>query len=318
MAAPLIEHMPVVGGDDLMTFRRFGLDDVAALSGLFEAHSGDLPRTCDYSVGGIMMWRGYFDYTFCIAHDTLFIKGVTENDVATPAYSLPFGAMDTLDAVRWLLASCGGRLKLSAVPLEQAQRLAGEFASARVEELADWADYLYDASALASLTGKRLSKKRNHVNRFVADNPGYRFARLDGSNLAAVKEFYHRVGLAADKPLLADVEREQVFALLDAWDVYSRVMEGAVLWTPAEGVVAFTVGEVIGDTLYVHIEKMRHDVAGAGEAVNRMFADAMLTAHPSVRYINREEDTGDLGLRRAKESYHPLALLRKANVTIGC
>ena len=89
-----------------------------------------------------------------------------------------------------------------------------------------------------------------------------------------------------------------------------------MLSTPSDGIVAFTLGEVIGDTLYVHIEKMSHDIAGAGETINRLFASMMTTIHPSVQYINREEDVGDPGLRHAKESYHPLELLKKYNVTM--
>lgn len=103
-------------------------------------------------------------------------------------------------------------------------------------------------------------------------------------------------------------------AVLDNWDVYSRVFEGGVLRDSAGRMAAFTIGEVIGDTLFVHIEKIDHAVAGAGETVNKMFAARMTGTHPEVRYINREEDVGDPGLRAAKQSYHPLMLLPKFNV----
>lgn len=76
----------------------------------------------------------------------------------------------------------------------------------------------------------------------------------------------------------------------------------------------FTAAEIIGDTLIIHIEKMDHEVAGAGETINKLFAAEMLHRHPQLRYINREDDAGDPGLRYAKESYHPLRLLRKFNV----
>ena len=89
-----------------------------------------------------------------------------------------------------------------------------------------------------------------------------------------------------------------------------------MLSTPADGIVAFTLGEVIGDTLYVHIEKMNHLVNGAGETVNKLFAELMTGHHPEVRYINREEDVGDPGLRHAKESYHPSA--SSPNTTSRC
>ena len=61
---------------------------------------------------------------------------------------------------------------------------------------------------------------------------------------------------------------------------------------------------------------MRHDVAGAGETVNRFFAARMLERHPELLYINREDDAGDPGLRYAKESYHPIYKLKKYNVVL--
>ena len=90
--------------------------------------------------------------------------------------------------------------------------------------------------------------------------------------------------------------------------------EGAVLSTPTDGIVAFTIGEVLTDTLHVHIEKMNHKIPGAGETVNKLFAEMMTQRNPEILYINRQEDVGDPGLRYAKESYHPLTLLHKYNV----
>lgn len=120
------------------------------------------------------------------------------------------------------------------------------------------------------------------------------------------------VPLPIDKPVLADIEREQVMRVLDNYGAYP--FEGVVLKTPADGMVAFAIGEVIGDTLYVHIEKMNHEVSGAGECINKLFAEYMLDKTPHLRYINREEAAGDPGLRKAKDSYHPAMLLEKFNV----
>lgn len=272
-------------------------------------------RTCDFTVGGLLMWAGYFNYSYAIYNDTLYIKGVTEDDVTRPAFSLPVGRMPLKESIGLLREYCRQNdcmpLVFSAVPEEYVEplRLLG---ATKVTSLDDWGDYLYDAEALATLSGKKLGKKRNHVNRFVTDNPGYTFTPITKENLADVVAFYRDTHLPLSKPALADVEREQVMHVLDNIDRYG--FEGAVLSTPADGIVAFTLGEVIGDTLYVHIEKMNHEVNGAGETINKLFAELMTGHHPEVRYINREEDVGDPGLRHAKESYHPLRILAKYNV----
>lgn len=279
--------------------------------------NSSLTRTCDYTVGGIVMWAEYFDYSYCIYRDTLFIKGVTEDDVTRQAYSLPVGKLSLEESVELLRHYCREAhdlpLTFSAVPEEYIAPLE-LIGAASVELLDDWGDYLYDAQALATLSGKKLGKKRNHVNRFMAENPDYRFELLTQANLPAVREFFKASHLPLSKPAIADVERDQVMRVLDHMDRYP--FSGAVLSTPQHGIVAFTLGEVVGDTLFVHIEKMNHEVVGAGETINKLFAELTLGHRPEVRYINREEDVGDPGLRHAKESYHPLAVLKKYNVVM--
>ena len=297
-----------------LQFRPLTLDDIAVIRPYLKAAPW---RTCDFTVGGLLMWAGYFSYTYAIAGDTLFIKGVTEDDVTRPAFSLPVGAMPLGRAIDMLRDYCRRNdampLTFSAVP-EGSLPMLSELGATDIKQLDDWSDYLYDASALATLSGKKLGKKRNHVNRFMTDNPDYRFEPLTPALIPDVTRFFEATHLPLSKPAIADVEREQVLSVLHNLDKYR--FEGAVLSTPADGIVAFTLGEVIGDTLYVHIEKMAHDIAGAGETVNKLFASMMTTLHPDVRYINREEDVGDPGLRYAKESYHPAEMLKKYNVTM--
>ncbi|MCM1051955.1 MAG: phosphatidylglycerol lysyltransferase domain-containing protein [Paenibacillus sp.] len=295
-----------------LRFRPLTLDAVSTIRPYLEYAKS---RTCDFTIGGLLMWADYFSYSYAIHNDTLYIKGVTEDDVSRPAFSLPVGKAPLSESVALLKEYCRANdcmpLVFSAVPemyVEPLERLGVK----EVTPLEDWGDYLYEAEALATLSGKKLGKKRNHVNRFMADNPDYRLEPLTAGMIPGVMEFYRNTHLPLSKPALADVEREQVIHVLENMDCYP--FEGAVLSTPANGIVAFALGEVIGDTLYVHIEKMNHEVAGAGETINKLFAEYMRGHHPEVRYINREEDVGDPGLRHAKESYHPAYILAKYNV----
>ena len=97
--------------------------------------------------------------------------------------------------------------------------------------------------------------------------------------------------------MTAQIERNEAMRLLDHWD--SLPMDGAVLVTPDRGIVAFAIGGDHSRHSYVHIEKMLHDINGAGETINKEFAAMMLDRY-GVTFINREEDAGDEGLRRAK------------------
>ncbi|MEZ3591545.1 MAG: phosphatidylglycerol lysyltransferase domain-containing protein [Muribaculaceae bacterium] len=297
-----------------LRFRPITMADLPAIRAILAATPADKSgRTCDFTVAGIYMWIDYFYYQYCIVDDTLFIKGVTENDVTRPAFSVPVGPIPIGEAMGLLSEYCREHntpLRFSAVP---ESRLAdflheGTFV---VEELTDWADYLYPAAQLATLSGKAMNKKRNHVNRFVTDNPGYRFEPITAENVAEVERFMESCDETADAGEMAEFERSQVEDVIRRYGEYG--FEGALLRDNSGEIVAFTVGEVIGDTLYVHIEKMSHAVAGAGETVNKLFAAAMVDRY-GVAHINREEDVGDEGLRKAKLSYHPERLLKKYNM----
>jgi len=273
-------------------------------------------RTCDYTVAGILMWAEYFHYEYAVVNDTLFIKGVAENDLGAMAFSAPIGEVDLMEAINMIVDYCRENnmpVMFSAVPED---RLADFYSlgACEIEELVDWADYLYKADDLATLQGNKYGKKRNHVNKFAAEHPGYEFCELSRGNIKEVRKFYKGLHLEHDdKDVTAEIERRQVFNVLDNYD--HLPFEGAVLCTPECGIVAFAIGEVIGDTLYVHIEKMLHDVNGAGETINKLFAAAMRDKY-GITYVNREEDVGDEGLRKAKMSYHPVALLKKYNLTV--
>lgn len=275
-------------------------------------------RSCDFTAGGIFMWVNYFGYESCVVDDTLFIRGLSEDLSRQPSFSLPVGRIplpECIDMIRQYCAENGSQPFFSAVPEDRLDELTALGAES-VEELTDWADYIYRATDLATLSGKRFNKKRNHVNRFEADNPGWRLDPLDSNSLPEAIRFFDSLDIESEKanPAMAEFEREQCMAVLRDFGRYP--FEGAVLRDGKGEIVAFTAGETVGDTLILHIEKMRHEVAGAGEAINKFFAERMLTLHPEIVYINREDDSGDPGLRYAKESYHPEFKLRKFNVLL--
>ncbi|MDE6581926.1 MAG: phosphatidylglycerol lysyltransferase domain-containing protein [Duncaniella sp.] len=296
-----------------LRFRKITVADVDKIYDILSRYA--TAGTCDYTVGGIMMWVDYFNYSFAIVYDTLFIKGVSEEDAALTAFSVPVGAMDLRDSVELLRDYCAAnriKLRFSAVPESMLQPLA-EAGCSVAEPLADWSDYVYDIDSLATYSGKKYSKKRNHVNRFITDNPEWSVAPLTAENLPAVRDFLVRRHLSADKQESAAYEQRQVMRVLDEYQSYPY--EGLVLSVPGRGIVGFGIGEVIGDTVFEHIEKMDHDVAGAGEMMCREFAAMIRERHPEVKYVNREEDAGDPGLRYAKEQLHPVKMLAKYDVT---
>lgn len=275
-------------------------------------------RANDFSIGGILMWADYFDYEYCIYGNTLFIKGVSELNRQAPAFSLPFGAMPLSCAVDLIVDYCRANrlpVRFSAVPDDRLDDLRMLRPTVSIQRLDDWSDYIYNATDLATLAGKRYNKKRNHVNRFIATNPGYRVEPITPEVLPEVRRVYGE--WLASSPVdaaSAAAESVQTLNVIDNYADYG--FDGIVLRDNDGRIVAFTMGEVIGDTLFSHIEKMDHTVSGAGETINNMFAKYITERYPAVTYINREEDAGDEGLRQAKLSYHPAIILAKYDVEV--
>lgn len=173
-------------------------------------------------------------------------------------------------------------------------------------------DYVYEIERLTELRGKKLQSKRNHCNRFEAAWPDYRVVPLTAERMDACRAFtarWYEEHAALHQPEDYDGERvaiERAFRNFDALH-----MEGILLEAGGE-MVGFSMGNRIReDTFDVNFEKARAEVNGAYPMVNREFARFIHARYPQIRYLNREDDMGIEGLRRAKESYAPDLLLEK-------
>lgn len=289
----------------------------ADMETIFQYLQQEKGRTTDFSYSGILMWVDYFKYEYAIVDDTLFIKGVVENDTDTPAFSLPIGKMpmkESLEKIRSYCRQHNISPVLSAVP-EYALEELDDAGISSINPLEDWGDYLYDAQMLSTLTGKKMSKKRNHVNKFESLYPDSRLETLDASNVDKAIDFMTIVDEEGDDVPMAVEERRMTRKLLDLIKEGDIRLEGAILMVGDE-VAAFTIGDVKNDTLFVHVEKASRKFEGSYEKINKEFAALMCARHPEIVYINREDDSGDEGLRKAKQSYHPVEILKKYNIAL--
>ncbi len=173
-------------------------------------------------------------------------------------------------------------------------------------------DYVYDIQDLAELKGRRYQQKRNHVNRFMAEHPEAYVEVLTGENLQKCREYVaawyaQRAAIDPDE----DIGMERV-AIARAFRHFKALgLEGLMLFAGGR-VVAMTMGSRLGeDTVDVHFEKADPEVHGAYPAINRAFARYIREKYPEVKYLNREDDMGVEGLRKAKLSYHPHHMVEK-------
>ena len=167
-------------------------------------------------------------------------------------------------------------------------------------------DYVYAIDDLADLKGKKFQKKRNHYNRFCANHPNHEILPLDCCNLDKAR---HLVDGWFYSHLRSDPERNYLLenlAMARAFQHYDALgFEGCILMVEGKPAAVTMATRLSGDTFDIHFEKALEEVDGAYAAVNCEFARYLRGKHPEVRFLNREDDMGIEGLRKAKLSYQP-------------
>lgn len=293
-------------------FKRITAEDMPIIWEFLKQEPG---RTTDFSYAGVLMWVNYFNYEYTIYKDTLFIKGVVENDMSKPAFSLPVGKLPLSESIELIREYCDANnisLEFSAVPeyaLEDMKAQNPRF----VEELTNWGDYIYDAEQLASLAGKKMSKKRNHVHQFESHYPDWKAEEMTPENADEAMRFMDIFDLEGDSTDMAKAERELSRELIGHLKNGDKELKGMLLYAEDKA-CAYTIGDIKGDTLFIHVEKATRNAIGSYEMINYIFAKTMTEKYPEIKFINREDDAGDIGLRMAKESYHPREILKKYNI----
>lgn len=181
----------------------------------------------------------------------------------------------------------------------------------------DESDYIYTQEKLASLAGKKLHGKRNHIHRFEEQNPDWIYERISDEN----EEDCARMAMQWCMKNCMDEEDEIEYDKIDE----SRLVVYAIRHRDELGmiggalrvggkVIAVTLGEKLTpDTFVVHFEKAFSEIQGAYPMINREFVRHELSDYT---YVNREEDLGEEGLRKAKLSYRPEILLNKGILTV--
>lgn len=269
-------------------------------------------RICDCTIGSTLMWRNYFDNRFAIVEDTLIFRSRYLGGEF--AYTVPIGKNPErmLELVEECCGDQGIPLVFCTVTPNDLEVLRKRWPDLTVEENRDWFDYLYESRDMVEFSGRKYAAQRNHIHRFERDHPDWSFAPMTADDVDDVRAFYQWFLQERNKEgETAQAEVGEIFEVLDHLEEYAFL--GGIL--RAEGkIVGISMGEIVQDTLFVHIEKADVQYSGVYQKLVNCFAREFVT--DEVRYINREEDVGDPGLRKSKLSYRPAALLEKYTVRV--
>ena len=268
-------------------------------------------RGCELSFSNNFLWVAHYGTKWGIVENCLVFYSPSWDSVSFPIGEKPYEALEVLLEY---YEEHGKAFAMHLVTQEQfealEQRYPGKF---NIEYKRGAADYIYEAESLGTLKGKKLHAKRNHINRFVEAYPEWTYEDITDDNLEDCLKMAQewRVQNKCDE----DEDKGAEFCVtLNALKKRKEIgLTGGAIRTK-EGIVAFALGAPLtDDTFVVHVEKAFAAIQGAYPMINREF---VLHAAKGYKYVNREEDMGEEGLRKAKMSYNPAILLEKGVVRL--
>lgn len=270
-----------------------------------------------FNFTNLFMWRSAYNIMWTIQDDVLYMKAEWDGK----EFALqPFGPADKMQLAikNWLdyFARTGGDFSMYGIEKKMVDEfISYDEAAFNIEADRDNFDYVYSSEDLITLAGRKYHSKKNHLNSFRKTYPNAEYMPITEDIMLECKlninSWYKKHSQEnPDDPFIA-AERNAIIEVLNNF-VEFGLKGGAIMLD--KRVVAFTFGEQLNeDTAVIHVEKADPEIRGAYPAINQSFIQ---NAWADMKYINREEDMGLEGLRKAKESYKPVKLIEKFNVQL--
>ena len=289
-------------------FKRAELEDQEIIAHYFEHHTS---RSCERTFANVYLWSRQYPVKWAIVQNALVFKSEDENHVS---FAYPAGAPEdvknALEEMMEYSKEKGRPFLMYNVTPEYFEQLNEWYPERfQIEYDRDSADYVYESEKLATLSGKKLHSKRNHVNKFkIVYADRWSYEPISEDNL----EECVQTGLKWRNENGCEEDEEknaELCVTLNSLRLFKELdLVGGALRVDGK-IIAFTIGEPLSeDTFVVHIEKALGEIEGAYTMINQQFVQH---ACMDYKYVNREEDTGSEGLRKAKRSYRPAFMVEK-------
>lgn len=272
----------------------------------------DRRKGCEYSFACNFIWQDVYNSTFDIIENCYVARTQREDKYV---YNLPLGEKENIiKAVKAIIDIEGENTVLRGIldyHIPFLKEHFGDLFSFSFNR--DESDYVYSAENLITLSGKKYQSKRNLIKRFK-DNPDWSYEAINQDNvnecIALNRMWSDDKNAEGSKAMRIEIgAANTALAYLDILG-----LKGGLIRLD-KNVVAYSIGEPLtDDTFVIHFEKAL-DIKGCYQTINNEFA---IHNCKGFKYINREEDTGSEGLRKAKLSYHPEIILDKYEAKIKC
>jgi hypothetical protein len=290
-------------------FKPIQLEDRDSIQGIIDKYQ---PETSEWTFNNLFIWREHYGFEWSTYGDSLVILSKAEDQDAF--FLQPIGPPSRLETVRKLLVWLREEGGLGDAGIERAdQRLISELQGTPdllIQPTRDHFDYVYRTEDLIRLSGNKYHSKKNHINKFMR-RYSFNYEALEEKHLEACSE------LAESWCQWRRCEEDM--NLLDEWEAVEQALknfhalklEGGVISIDGK-VEAFALGERLNlQTTVVHAEKANPEIPELYAAINQQCCEK---TWPQATWVNREQDLGEPGLRKAKLSYHPHRLIEKFSI----
>lgn len=295
----------------MLDFRKINISDKPWIDELLKFSDF---RGAEYNFTNLYIWEPVFSSKIARYKDFLLL---TSGEGENTKYLFPAGKGDYKEVLTLLAQDA--KLKkapcvIIGIPPQMVELLVSIFPQNKgITPVRDSFDYIYESEKLITLSGKKLQPKRNHLARF-AELPNWKYEEITEVNIqecvAYTEEWCIEVGGCEGNKSL----HSELCAVGRALSHYKELkLTGGLIRLDGK-IVAYSIGEPLNsDTFIVHIEKASAGIRGSYQIINKEFTEKNAAR---FKYVNREDDAGDLGLRQAKNSYYPVFMQEKfvANV----
>ncbi len=284
-----------------------------------EFYSKDYFESSKHNFTNFYMWRDRYNIYWTLEDDILFIFSLSDKSIKV--WQPVCSSEKRREAVEKVLRhkkDCSKNKKFMFFSLEkffvdELKKIPD--LKIEIDFNRDTSDYVYLAEDLINLKGRKYHSKKNHLNRFYELYPNAEYLPISADIIEQCRiASNHWYEIASDEnphSWLLSHEKQAICEIFDDFDFF-KLKGGAYL---VDGkVAAFTFGEKLNsDTAVIHVEKADPEIRGAYPAINQGF---VANEWSQIKFINREEDLGLEGLRKAKESYKPIKMIEKFNAVI--
>ncbi len=298
-----------------MNFKEININSKKELDPYFDIVDYE---ACEYCFATLYLWQHVYKTRYYIGEDFAVIMAENEGNTFS---ILPLATKERLpeviDFVVKYFTKEGKKVCFRGVTKEVVQVLNENYPEQfEYTEERDLFDYVYDGESLRTLAGKKNQKKRNHLNYFLKEFEGrYEYKLLNEENfdecLELLKEWTLKKEENDEHDEGIDDEYIGIKKIFKDYELLKDKLKIAGVYVDNK-LEAFTIGELINPNMaLVHIEKANPNIRGLYQYINQQF---ILNEFPEVEFVNREEDLGIPGLRKAKLSYHPVRFVEKYTV----